>query len=891
MIPRFGKNNSLPSAVIPIFFYLSISFGFYALSRPHLTAPEGHWIAAFGVFAIWRYGWQIINYCRAGYYAFVRYPYLRMLTEQQAQESRYPKHLFFIIPSFKEEAWVSVETFQSILSNLASVPCTATLIVSTGSDEDDAIVTAAFCSHPCHYKTELVLQRQNQGKRIAMGHALRAVARRYKEEFNSVTLFMDGDSYLEPNTLKKSLPFFTTFKDLGALTTNEVAFINTRSSWYKDWFNLKFGQRHILFQSHSLSNKVLTLTGRFSMFRTCIVTEPEFIQQMEHDILSHWAHGKFRFLMGDDKTSWFYLLKHRWNMLYLPDVLVYSLESRDANFWQLSTSLPFRWYGNSLRNNARSLQLGMRTTGVFIWFAILDQRLSMWSALVGITGATLLSIFKNPWYLPLYLGWVLIVRVIQLVIIAFRGHPVSLLTIPLMLYNQWVGSIIKIRAYFNLGEQRWSKGGTVQKGDDNRLPVRHRFSLYLPRYLQWFYYSLFVFSLALFTHALDVPKISLLIDEHKTLLFIKAEEHGVIANDEKDDSKALNDLIAHAPDYSVIKLPNGIINLDHPLIITRSHVTLEGDNTNIVAQFKSSVPSAAISIKGEKLPKKWSISSFNDNTSFNISSAVANQLQEGDAVFIAVENTDDFLEYIGSQHWNKRYPTLRRQLNTITKIDGDKVLLTYPLPPELLNQQAYLQRVKAVENVELRNFKYRFIIPGEKADSMKHVYRNAYPEYLVDSIALEWTHNIRLNTLSLQDAGNHPLSIENSLALKANNIRIDGAWNKGDKGRGYLKLAMSHYCELNQIRVSNIRHIAIQWGASYNLINGLYSEVDINFHGGFSQHNKVKGASFAIPKEHPWPAVYRTPNDAKWAPPDGKGNVVEIIADTANDELRSYADN
>lgn len=875
MIPRFGKKHSLQTCVIPLVFYLCISFLLYMISRPHLTLPEGKWIAAFGIFAIWRYGWQILNYCRASYYAFFRYPYLRMLTQQQPKEECFPEHIFFVIPSFKEEGWVSVETFQSILSNIASIPSSATLIVATGSDEDDAIITATFSAHPCHYKAELVLQRQNQGKRIAMGHALRAVARRYKDEFNSVTLFMDGDSYLEPKTLIKSLPFFTTFKDLGALTTNEVAFINTRSSWYKDWFNLKFGQRHILFQSHSLSNKVLTLTGRFSMFRTCIVTEPEFIQQMEHDILSHWAHGKFRFLMGDDKTSWFYLLKRQWNMLYIPDVLVYSLESRDTNFWQLSTSLPFRWYGNSLRNNARSLALGMRTTGVFIWFAILDQRLSMWSALVGITGATLLSIFKNPWYLPLYLGWVLIVRVLQMLIIALRGHPVSLLTIPLMLYNQWVGSIIKIRAYFNLGEQRWSKGGTVQKGDDNRLPIQHRFSRYLPRYLQWFYYSLFVFSLALFTHAVDAPNLNLLASKQDSFSPIKAEDYGVIANDNNDDSTALNALIAQAPNYSVIALPEGTLNLYQPVQITRSHITLKGNNTNFVAQFKSKLPIGAFSIKGEKLPKRWPISSFKTNKTIVLNSSLIKLLNVGDTIFLSQPNTDDFLQIIGSTSWNKRYPLLRRQLNSITKINGDQVFLSHPLPTELQNKNVFIQRVNAIENVELSNFKYHFTIPNGQAEEVRHVYRNLYPEYLVDTISLEWTNNIRLNTLSLHNAGNHPLSIENSLALEANNIRIDGAWNKGEKGRGYLKLAMSHYCKLNQLRVSNIRHITIQWGSSHNLIYGLYSEVDINFHGGFSQFNKVKNASFSIPIDHPWPAIYRTPDDAKWAPPDGEGNEVE----------------
>ena len=122
---------------------------------------------------------------------------------------------------------------------------------------------------------------------------------------------MDGDSYLERGLFFKTLPIFCMDRKIGAVTTNELAYINTKSQWYKDWFNLKFGQRHILFQSHSLSRKVLTLTGRFSIFRSSIVVREDFIRMIENDILAHPLHGKFRFLMGDDKSSWFYLLKNK----------------------------------------------------------------------------------------------------------------------------------------------------------------------------------------------------------------------------------------------------------------------------------------------------------------------------------------------------------------------------------------------------------------------------------------------------------------------------------------------------------------------------------------------------------------------------------------------------
>jgi hypothetical protein len=116
---------------------------------------------------------------------------------------------------------------------------------------------------------------------------------------------------------------------------------------------------------------------------------------IERDTIDHWLHGRFQFLMGDDKSSWFHLLRNGWNMLYLPDVNCVSLESRDESFLRASMSLPYRWFGNTMRNNPRALALGPWRTGWFIWFVLLDQRVSMWTSLVGITGAAVLAVTKS----------------------------------------------------------------------------------------------------------------------------------------------------------------------------------------------------------------------------------------------------------------------------------------------------------------------------------------------------------------------------------------------------------------------------------------------------------------------------------------------------------------
>ena len=71
----------------------------------------------------------------------------------------------------------------------------------------------------------------------------------------------------------------------------------------------------------------MCLTGRFSLFRGEAAFHPGFADQLEFDQLDDWLWGRFKFLSGDDKSTWFWLLKKRYEMLYIPDALVYSIET------------------------------------------------------------------------------------------------------------------------------------------------------------------------------------------------------------------------------------------------------------------------------------------------------------------------------------------------------------------------------------------------------------------------------------------------------------------------------------------------------------------------------------------------------------------------------------
>lgn len=145
---------------------------------------------------------------------------------------------------------------------------------------------------------------------------------------------------------------------------------------------------------------------------------------------------------------------------------------------------------------------------------------------------------------------------------------------------------------------------------------------------------------------------------------------------------------------------------------------------------------------------------------------------------------------------------------------------------------------------------------------------------MVDAVALTWAEECTLNKLSIINAGKHPVDMNNVYDITLNNLTINGAWNKGKGGNGYVRFARTFHSTLKNSSVKGIRHIALQWSSAYNLIDTVQTEVDINFHGGYSHDNRVQNITFNIPKGHHWPKVYRTGDDATWAPPDGANNVI-----------------
>jgi glycosyltransferase Alg8 len=362
--------------------------------------------------------------------------------------------------------------------------------------------------------------------------------------------------------------------------------------------------------SLSLSRKVLCLTGRFSLFHSRAAFHDDFINQLENDSLDDWLWGRFKFLSGDDKSTWYSLLRWRLDMIYIPDVTVNSLETHSGSVTKRAYDNMRRWFGNMLRNSDRAIGLGPRTAGFFPWWCLLDQRISMWTSLIT-PGLLLLALLLGKWILAgLIISWVSFSRPLMLLII-FMGRPSHLKPIhyPILVATQWASAVIKVWNQMNMAKQSWNNRGVqgvkVQsKGMVHTVQVNvARFAIFTQTIaftvmLLWFWFGILTPVQDIGTWWVKQQAAA----EELTTQVIEATEYSILPNDNQDDAEKLQALIDNSPKTSrvQINLPLGELDLSRPLQISRSHLILRGqdaERTILQARFEPSQNNAFIIVQ------------------------------------------------------------------------------------------------------------------------------------------------------------------------------------------------------------------------------------------------------------------------------------------------------
>jgi glycosyltransferase Alg8 len=159
-----------------------------------------------------------------------------------------------------------------------------------------------------------------------------------------------------------------------------------------------------------------------------------------------------------------------------------------------------------LRNGSRALALGPRRCGFFIWWCVIDQRISIWTSLTGPVMALALSLVIGFNALLAYLIWVVLTRTMVSIVLYFyagRVYP----SFPFLLYgNQVIASLLKVYLLFRVSRQRW-----LNRGDQRSKQVMGGllvFQTAMAAFLTAFYIGVFVFLVCFGIGVINFPTLS-----------------------------------------------------------------------------------------------------------------------------------------------------------------------------------------------------------------------------------------------------------------------------------------------------------------------------------------------------------------------------------------------
>ena len=610
--PAMKPQKSL-SAYLNLLAFLSFSLcGLIGLSILRDSNQTPIWdvfgmvsLGAIGLFRWSLFFWRI---ARSRLYLHWVFPRWRRQANRIPVEQLPP--MCFIVPTYKEQPWITERVFRAIVAEAKTLAQPVTLLINSSSDAENASIRAILdVEDPGLTSIHLIEMTQKDGKRKAMADALRELAK-LNLPADTVVALMDGDSELAPGTLLSCLPFFRLFPKMGALTTDELPVVQG-SLVFSEWFHLRFAQRHYQMCSDSLARKVMCLTGRFSLFRSEATFAPDFADKLETDTLDDWLWGRFKFLSGDDKSTWFWLLRRRYEMIYIPDALVYSIETISGSVVERAYQNMRRWYGNMLRSNGRAIALGPQVTGWYIWYNLLDQRISIWTCLLT-PGFLLVSLGSGNWQAAaVIIAWIFFSRPLMLVIVFWgRTSHLKPIHLPILLASQWGASLVKVWTQMNLAKQNWSNRGNQSISAEGTGMTR-RVKLGTSRFLIYSQAFSFVVLLGWLTGQVnpswDLAGIWLMhrTSQQQPVMVVAATDHGIIPNDGRDDAARLQALIQQLPaDQPIqINLPIGEIDLLQPLEVNRSNVTLKGhgiDRTVLLSHVSPSMADAIVIVRPQQ---------------------------------------------------------------------------------------------------------------------------------------------------------------------------------------------------------------------------------------------------------------------------------------------------
>ena len=435
-----------------------------------LTPSDVAFIATLGLIGLWRWGWGGYHMLRA--YAFTRHVFPMIRKRARADRSVQGRHVAVVILSWKMGDAMNAAVYSNLFRDILDNGGGGTVVAAVSSDQDEALIAHVHRRIDKAGLIRLAFTRQDgTGKRSAMADAL-ARLRALGVPPDCPGILMDGDTLVQPGLIRATAPILLHQPRVGALTVDNTPLV-AGGMLDREWYRLRMAQRHVYMSSMALGGRVLVLTGRWSMFRSQILTHPNFAANLLEDVLHHPRLGRIVMLTGDDKSTWRWVIEAGWDITYVPDEVIYCLESLPGKGFVADTiGLQKRWFGNMVRGGAKAMRLGPRKLGWFTYLALLDQKVSMWTPLLGIVFFGLAGLLHDPVFFVIFLLWITLTRSLHAGLtglISGRWHPIFP---ALTYYGQVVGAGIKIFVNHNPNVQKWTRQNTGGASADRAAMVR-----------------------------------------------------------------------------------------------------------------------------------------------------------------------------------------------------------------------------------------------------------------------------------------------------------------------------------------------------------------------------------------------------------------------------------
>jgi len=460
-----------------------------------------------GILGIWRYLWWLNHWLRAQIFSKVTYPAMADRARRLWESGWRPRHIHIQMTTFREHREISEAVIRAIVREVREAGVPATLWLGSSELADEQKIARHLKLVASDLDITLRIIRQNQpGKRVAIALILRAMSRAGLGK-DDLVIFMDGDFVYHPGLVRKCAPLFACDPSLHALTTDEHVIVKG-PWWMQSWLDMRFAQRRLAMQSHAQSGRVLTLTGRCSLFRAEHILSEEFIRLQEADFLDHWLWGKFRFLSGDDKSTWYTLLKYGVKMTYVPDASGTTIEVVEGSGTKRMVENLRRWSGNMLRNGYRAIMLGPTRMPFFIWWCCVDQRLAMWTMLFSPMLAIAGTIKIGAVFMLAYAVYIAVTRMLLSLVLFTYARRVDLNYVWCLYSNQLLNAAVKVYMMWRLAKQKWANRGNQKAGfSGNSLLATAR--EWMATYLTMLSFAALFLCVMVYTKLLETPTWSL----------------------------------------------------------------------------------------------------------------------------------------------------------------------------------------------------------------------------------------------------------------------------------------------------------------------------------------------------------------------------------------------